>query len=185
MFMVGFLLRIGSVAAWIVHIIACMGVYSLLEQSSGCLGCDTKRKLMSSLNEPLKGQNCKNSKASLSEGFWTASTCDMDNSVLQSLGSISSTSTLTQANDAHGAGCSSKPSEFVNHGLVLWNQSRQKWIGSKKHESQAQQLREPRLSWNATYDNLLSTNKPFRKPIPLGEMIDFLVDIWEQEGMYD
>ncbi|KAL0547484.1 hypothetical protein IC582_017420 [Cucumis melo] len=40
-------------------------------------------------------------------------------------------------------------------------------------------------SWSATYDSLLGNNKPFPQPIPLGEMVDFLVDIWEQEGLYD
>ncbi|KAH9614385.1 hypothetical protein KSS87_011930 [Heliosperma pusillum] len=40
-------------------------------------------------------------------------------------------------------------------------------------------------SWNATYGNLLGTNKPFPQPIPLPEMVDFLVDVWEQEGLYD
>ncbi|KAK6127994.1 hypothetical protein DH2020_038255 [Rehmannia glutinosa] len=165
-----------------------MSLYSHLEQSSGCLGCDTRPKLISSLNEPLKGQNnhaWKTSKSTVSEDFWTTSTCEMDSNALQSCGSISSTSTLTQVHDALGAGCSNKPSEFVNHGLILWNQSRKKWIGNKKHEYRSQQLREPRLSWDATYESLLSSNKPFRKPIPLGEMVDFLVDIWEQEGMYD
>ncbi|KAH6771880.1 hypothetical protein C2S52_005391 [Perilla frutescens var. hirtella] len=167
--MVGSLLRFGSVAAWVFHIIACMGP-----------------KLNSSLDE-IEGQNShawRSTKATLSEEFWTTSTCNMDNTALQSCGSISSTSTLPQY-DAHGAGCSSMPSEFVNHGLILWNQNRQKWIWDKKPESRAQQLREPKLSWNATYDSLLSNNKPFEKPVPLGEMVDFLVDIWEQEGMYD
>ncbi|KAK4413933.1 hypothetical protein Salat_2806100 [Sesamum alatum] len=179
MFMVGALLRFGSVAAWVFHIIACMG---------GCLGCDNKSKLSSTLHEPFKGQNnnpWKTSKGSLSEDFWTTSTVEMENSALQSHGSISSTSTLMHVQDAHGAGCSSKPSEFINHGLILWNQTRQKWIGNKKPENRADELLEPRLSWNATYDSLLSSNKPFRQPIPLGEMVDFLVDIWEQEGMYD
>jgi len=94
-------------------------------------------------------------------------------------------STSTQALDHHGAGSTSSPSEFVNHGLLLWMQTRQQWIGNKKPETRTQQLREPRLSWNATYDNLLGTNKPFPQPIPLAEMVDFLVDVWEQEGMYD
>ena len=68
--------------------------------------------------------------------------------------------------------------------------------------------------WNATYEGLLGTNRRFSQPIPLSvsllcckvvlnqspsnpppwltvsifdwqEMIDFLVDVWEQEGMYD
>ncbi|KAK4410610.1 hypothetical protein Sango_0134000 [Sesamum angolense] len=283
MFMVGALLRFGSVAAWVFHIIACMGdldlafywnammgfvccaflvfcfrkvaeIYSVQNysikgmSSSGCLGCDNKPKLSSTLHDPFKGQNnnaWKTSKGSLSEDFWTTSTVEMENSAPQSHGSISSTSTLIQLQDAYGAGSSSKPSEFVNHGLILWNQTRQKWIGNKKPENRADELLEPRLSndrgapklnlyhryismrhrfllgpshprilmyfwlvcklsspcenvslylpwrrqpfshegtsinWNATYDSLLSSNKPFRQPIPLGEMVDFLVDIWE------
>nr|GMC80262.1 uncharacterized protein LOC109179693 isoform X3 [Ipomoea batatas] len=71
---------------------------------------------------------------------------------------------------------------FLLSGLIQWNQIRQQWVGSKKSENQSQELREPRLSWNATYDSLLASNKPFAKPIPLPEMIDFLVDIWEQDG---
>lgn len=164
-----------------------MGVsHNCLHGSSGCLGCHIRPKLNSSLDE-FKGSNnhgFRSPKATLSEDFWTTSTCNMDNTALQSCGSISSTSTLPQVYDAHGVGCSST-SEFVNHGLILWNQNRQKWIGDKKIERRPQQPREPKLSWNATYDSLLSNNKPFEKPVPLGEMVDFLVDIWEQEGMYD
>ncbi|CAJ1973721.1 unnamed protein product [Sphenostylis stenocarpa] len=40
-------------------------------------------------------------------------------------------------------------------------------------------------SWNATYESLMGTDKPFPRPIPLGEMVDFLGDIWELEGLYD
>uniref|UniRef100_A0A8R7PX56 DUF4050 domain-containing protein n=1 Tax=Triticum urartu TaxID=4572 RepID=A0A8R7PX56_TRIUA len=66
-------------------------------------------------------------------------------------------------------------------------------------------------SWNATYESLLGSTKTFAQPIPLGvrspanliacysshlslliflvfqwqEMVDFLVDGWEQEGLYD
>lgn len=68
-------------------------------------------------------------------------------------------------------------------GLLLWNQSRQQWVGSKR--TNQKQVREPRLSCNATYENLLGTNKSFSQPIPLSEMVDFLVDVWEQEGLYD
>ncbi|KAK4783256.1 hypothetical protein SAY86_007630 [Trapa natans] len=76
--------------------------------------------------------------------------------------------------------------EFVNQGLILWNQIRQQWVGrSKTTECRSSDLREPRISWTATYDSLLGTNKPFKKPIPLFEMVDFLLDIWEEEGLYD
>ncbi|KAA3481613.1 zinc finger protein [Gossypium australe] len=40
-------------------------------------------------------------------------------------------------------------------------------------------------SWSTTYEELLSTNEPFSEPIPLPEMVDFLVDIWHDDGLYD
>eukprot|EP01018_Ginkgo_biloba_P020486 Gb_20416 [translate_table: standard] len=40
-------------------------------------------------------------------------------------------------------------------------------------------------SWSTTYDDLLATNQPFPQPVPLPEMIDFLVDIWHEEGLYE
>ncbi|KAG4183068.1 hypothetical protein ERO13_A09G085100v2 [Gossypium hirsutum] len=122
-------------------------------------------------------------KTSISEDFWTTSACDMDNSAAQSQGSISSISVINQSLDPHGN--ANSPSEFVNHGLLLWNRTRQQWIGNKKSENRPQKVREPKLSWNASYESLLGNNKPFPQPIPLPEMIDFLVDIWEQEGLYD
>ncbi|CAA2984319.1 Hypothetical predicted protein, partial [Olea europaea subsp. europaea] len=39
--------------------------------------------------------------------------------------------------------------------------------------------------WSMTYEDLLSTNDPFSEPIPLPEMVDFLVDIWHDEGLFD
>ncbi|KAF7843263.1 uncharacterized protein G2W53_000168 [Senna tora] len=134
----------------------------------------------------MQGKGVK--KSSTSEDFWTTSTHDMDNSAFQSQGSISSTSVVNQLLDPHAASTkTSNPTEFVNHGLMLWNQTRQRWVGNNRSHSQTQkhQLQEPKLSWNATYESLLGSNKPFSQPIPLAEMIDFLVDVWEQEGLYD
>ncbi|KHN08131.1 Phospholipase D alpha 1, partial [Glycine soja] len=68
--------------------------------------------------------------------------------------------------------------------LLLWNQMRRQWVGNRRHENK-KQVGEPIISWNATYESLMGTNKPFPRPIPLGEMVDFLVDIWEMEGLYD
>ncbi|GAB2293620.1 hypothetical protein Dimus_027833 [Dionaea muscipula] len=155
----------------------------------GCLACGIKHESIASSDEQSKelvtqGQTKK--VPSVSEEFWTASAYDMDNSAGQSQGRILSISTSIQSFDPHaGVGSRNAPSEFVNHGLLLWNQTRQRWIGNKKSSSGGQLVQEPKLSWNATYDSLLGSNKPFPQPIPLAEMVDFLVDIWEQEGMYD
>ncbi|CAL1388117.1 unnamed protein product [Linum trigynum] len=100
---------------------------------------------------------------------------------------MSSISTLNQPLDpCSNAGSSSNPPEFVNHGLLLWNQTRQQWLANKLTQSKTQsQVREPTISWNSSYESLLGSNKPFTRPVPLAEMVDFLVDVWEQEGLYD
>ncbi|KAL6502080.1 hypothetical protein OROGR_027213 [Orobanche gracilis] len=110
----------------------------------------------------------------------------MDNSAFPSHRSISSISTSNQTLDtqSNADGTSNNPSEFVNRGLLLSNQTRQQWVGIKGSEKR-EQAREPKLSWNTTYESLLGTNKPFPQPVPLTEMVDFLVDVWEQEGLYD
>ncbi|XP_030526214.1 uncharacterized protein LOC115737928 isoform X1 [Rhodamnia argentea] len=154
--------------------------------SRGCFGCCLKPKPTTAVDAPSKGSEIHDRKLknpSKSENFWSTSTLDMDNSAVQSQGSISSISTSNQTIDPQ-AGNPGTPSEFVNHGLILWNQTRQRWIGNKRSENQTQQV-QPKLNWNATYDNLLGSDKPFPHPIPLSEMVDFLVDTWEQEGLYD
>lgn len=157
--------------------------------SRGCFGCFTKPQLITAVDEPSKGlkiQGREVKKPSLSEDFWSTSTYEMENSAIQSQRSVSSISTSNPNPDPHSCtGSTSNPSEFVNHGLLLWSQIRQQWVGDRKTCDDQQKKREPRLSWNATYENLLGTNKPFPQPIPLPEMVEFLVDVWEQEGMYD
>ncbi|XP_057967922.1 uncharacterized protein LOC131157637 isoform X2 [Malania oleifera] len=155
----------------------------------GCLGCCTKPTPIIAVDEPSKGLKIQGrtvKRGSISEDFWSSSTCEMDNSAIQSQRSISSISTSNQpTNHFSGGGSTGSNSEFVNHGLLLWNQTRLQWSGSKKPNNNTQQILEPRISWNATYESLLGTNKRFHHPVPLPEMIDFLVDIWEQEGLYD
>ncbi|CAN6570536.1 unnamed protein product [Malus baccata var. baccata] len=116
--------------------------------SSGCLACYSKNAPKTKVNEPLKrllNEHRTEKKPSISEDFWTTSTWDMDNSAVQSQGSISSIST-NQTLDPHGgSGSNSTPSEFVNHGLLLWNQTRHRWVGNKKSESPSKKIREPKL----------------------------------------
>ncbi|XP_038899969.1 uncharacterized protein LOC120087116 isoform X4 [Benincasa hispida] len=106
----------------------------------------------------------------------------MDNIANQSQGGDSSIKTNRLQGDSSE---SNVPTAFVNHGLLLWNQTRQHWVQNRKSGNKEHLIREPKLNWNATYDSLLGSNKPFPQPIPLGEMVDFLVDAWEQEGLYD
>ncbi|KAF2299668.1 hypothetical protein GH714_002292 [Hevea brasiliensis] len=118
-------------------------------KSSSCLGCYKKPTLITSVDEPSKGSKIQGQtvkKPSISEEFWTTSTCDMDKSAVQSQGSMSSISTINQTHDLHGGSSStSAPAEFVNHGLLLWNQTRQRWVGDKRSMNRAQQSQEPKL----------------------------------------
>ncbi|XP_064964635.1 uncharacterized protein LOC135673634 [Musa acuminata AAA Group] len=73
---------------------------------------------------------------------------------------------------------------FVNQGAIAWNEMRRAWVGDRSKKPH-RAPREPTISWCATYEDLLSTNRPFPQPIPVSEMVDFLVDIWQEEGLYD
>ncbi|OWM78277.1 uncharacterized protein LOC116201858 isoform X2 [Punica granatum] len=146
----------------------------------GCLVCCSKPKLISSAGPLPEGQESRGQ-----DFFWSTSVSDMDYSAAQSQGSISSISTSNQTLYQHGGLGPSGTPESVNHGLLLWNQTRQHWLSNKKNKTRPRQVREPKLSWNVTYESLLGSNKPFPQPVPLSEMVDFLVNVWEQEGMYD
>ncbi|CAL5082935.1 unnamed protein product [Urochloa decumbens] len=67
---------------------------------------------------------------------------------------------------------------------VAWAEMRRQWVGHQA-EVLKKTAREPVISWSTTYDDLLSTSAHFPQPIPLSEMVDFLVDIWHEEGLYD
>ncbi|KAL9377176.1 hypothetical protein Peur_031296 [Populus x canadensis] len=166
-----------SVPAWIGHFLAFMG---------GCFGCCTKPTPIIAVDEPSKGLRIQGravNKPSISNEFWSSSTCDLDNSTVQSQRSISSIS-VSNHNLGSSTGSMSSNNEFVNHGLLLWQQRRLRWVGSGTSGNQNQRRWESRLSWNAT-EGLQGSRNPFPRPIPLSEIVDFLVDVWEQEGLYD
>ncbi|KAF5948019.1 hypothetical protein HYC85_013976 [Camellia sinensis] len=79
---------------------------------------------------------------------------------------------------------SGSTSVFVNHAAIAWQQNRKEWIGDQSQRSKRIQ-KDPIISWSTTYEDLLSTYEPFSEPIPLTELVDFLVDIWLDDGLYD
>ncbi|XP_014504481.1 uncharacterized protein LOC106764670 isoform X4 [Vigna radiata var. radiata] len=165
-------------------------VWQLREKKKniGCFGCCKKTPGITSMDEASKGLRAQEqtvTKMEGSDGFWSSSTFELDHSEGHSQRSISSIGISNNPSDPRSSGGNqSGLPEFVNHGLLLWNQIRQQWIGKKGSES-ITEIQEPRISSNATYDTLLGSNKPFPQRIPLREMVDFLVDIWDQEGLYD
>lgn len=63
-------------------------------------------------------------------------------------------------------------------------QNRRQWIGDQSQKSK-RMPKDPIISWSTTYEDLLCNNEPFPEAIPLSEMVDFLVDIWHDDGLYD
>ncbi|KAI9123538.1 hypothetical protein K1719_004838 [Acacia pycnantha] len=117
------------------------------------------------VDEPAKGLRIRGQtvrKPTISVGFWSSSTCDLDNNTVQSQRSITSVSTLNQlfyhSSELSPAG--THP-EFVNQGLLFWNEGRIQWVGGSRSQKQNKQKQEPKLNWNATYDSLLWTKQPF------------------------
>ncbi|KAK4257392.1 hypothetical protein QN277_006986 [Acacia crassicarpa] len=168
-----------SITAWFRDLFACIG---------SCFGCQMKPTPIIAVDEPAKGLRIRGQtvrKPTISDGFWSSSTCDLDNNTVQSQRSITTVSTLNQlfyhSSELSPAG--THP-EFVNQGLLLWNESRIQWVGGSRSEKQNKQKKEPTLK-NSTYDSLLGTKQLLPRPVPLSEMVEFLVKIWEQEGMYD
>lgn len=88
------------------------------------------------------------------------------------------------ANDSKMSVENGKDTSFINHAAIAWAEMRNQWIGDKQKVPK-EAAREPTISWCTTYDDLLSTSERFSQPIPLPEMVDFLVDIWYEEGLYD
>ena len=142
-----------------------------MQQNSGCFGCCTQPTPIIAVDEPSKGLRIQGrvvTKPSISDDFWSTSTCDLDNSTVQSQRSISSIS-LPNKNPASSTGGMSSNSEFVNHGklklicsswllmmlcdteillfsgLLLWQLSRLQWIGSGTSGNQNQRRQESRL----------------------------------------
>ncbi|KAK4272833.1 hypothetical protein QN277_021335 [Acacia crassicarpa] len=73
---------------------------------------------------------------------------------------------------------------FVNHAEIAWQQKRKEWVGDRSKRLQGPP-RESFMSFTASDEDLLLSTEPFPQPIPLAEMVDLLVDIWHEEGLYD
>ncbi|XP_062117350.1 uncharacterized protein LOC133831164 [Humulus lupulus] len=73
---------------------------------------------------------------------------------------------------------------FINHAKIAWHKMRNEWVGDQSRKPR-RTSREPIMSWTSSYDDLLTSTVPFQQPISLAEMVDFLVDIWHEEGLYD
>ncbi|GMI71197.1 hypothetical protein like AT5G03440 [Hibiscus trionum] len=89
----------------------------------------------------------------------------------------------TCSNDAK-KGQSPEKEVFVNHAEITWHDVRRQWVGDQSQKSK-RMPREPIMSWTTTYEDLFCSTEQFQQPIPLAEIVDFLVDTWHEEGLCD
>ncbi|XP_074273968.1 uncharacterized protein LOC141597409 [Silene latifolia] len=165
-----------SFTAWINSLLACIGLEpssSWLRQSAG----EPRINDHQCIEQHCQGQfGCAHG---FSESFWSSSTGDLAYAFSVSQRSISSLSTLNLSFHSDMiSGRTNSRNDYVNHGLRLWNQTRLWWVGGIKSSNEVRLAQEQAIS-------LLSSKERFRRPIPLSEMVDYLVEGWEQEGFYD
>ena len=77
---------------------------------------------------------------------------------------------------------------FVNHGFLRWQQGRMEWKQPKSDGSgKKPTVAAKDLDIDAIVEHVFSqpgkTNLP--ESVPLGQMIDILIDFWEADGLYD
>ncbi|XP_078432396.1 uncharacterized protein LOC144703960 isoform X2 [Wolffia australiana] len=179
----------GWISSWLDQVMGLIG---------GWLGCCGKPFFTMSVDELSKGSMIQGVKTSgaLSDGLWSTSTFELENNyALQSQRNIPSMSGYAQGNDVCLNGNASHTknltvNDFVNHGLTVWNQTRKDWTRFNDppdgHSTQADADSRSRSwrSWNSTYESMMGSGRPFPRPLPLSEVVEFMVDTWDEEGLY-
>ncbi|XLU47022.1 uncharacterized protein LOC107476346 [Arachis duranensis] len=77
-----------------------------------------------------------------------------------------------------------KKDVFVNHAEIAWHQMRKEWVGNQSKKLQ-RSLKDSIMSLTTSYEDMLLSTEAFPLPIPLADMVDFLVDFWHDGGLYD
>ncbi|CAL5082932.1 unnamed protein product [Urochloa decumbens] len=153
--------------------------------SSGCIGNLSKSQSLQ--DSKLKGSLIKKSQYSSTGNRrrWQSGQEAMENNVSISVSLEGNISSIPNSivNDSKMSMENGVDASFINHAAVAWAEMRRQWVGHQA-EVLKKTAREPVISWSTTYDDLLSTSAHFPQPIPLS-MVDFLVDIWHEEGLYD
>ncbi|KAJ1290884.1 hypothetical protein BS78_02G277000 [Paspalum vaginatum] len=154
--------------------------------NSGCIGNLSKSQSLP--DSKLKGSLRKKHQYSSTGNRrrWQSGLEAMENNVSISVSLEGNISSIPNSivNDSKMAMENGVDTSFINHAAEAWAEMRRQWVGHQA-EVPKQAPREPVISWSTTYDELLSSSERFPQPIPLAEMVDFLVDIWHEEGLYD
>ncbi|XP_038971278.1 uncharacterized protein LOC103698773 isoform X1 [Phoenix dactylifera] len=178
---------------WIVHRVYMGSILSIIIQNSCCLGGLAKSE---STDRALNVHQEWNLGCSsiYRKRLWSSSPDKMENNTsnFHSPEAHLSSSPASVGEEKRFSEENGNNSSFINQASIAWNEMRREWVGDRSKHSH-RRSREPVISanlnfpssWCTTYEDLLSVGQPFPQPIPLSEMVDFLVDIWYEEGLYD
>ena len=76
-------------------------------------------------------------------------------------------------------------------GLERWNAIRKSWVSGafakeKKTIDVMNRNKQQPMDVDSIVEHLVNPKKPaFQKPVPLGEMINILIEIWESDGLFE
>mmetsp|Transcript_23934 Transcript_23934/g.39351 ORF Transcript_23934/g.39351 Transcript_23934/m.39351 type:complete len:101 (-) Transcript_23934:412-714(-) len=73
---------------------------------------------------------------------------------------------------------------FLNQGLVLWEQARSQWRAKPPGWQRPPRSRPP-IDADDLFDDIVSSNRPFPQRVPLPDMVNVLLEIWEADGLLD
>eukprot|EP00547_Thalassionema_nitzschioides_P006952 CAMPEP_0194203214 /NCGR_PEP_ID=MMETSP0156-20130528/3059_1 /TAXON_ID=33649 /ORGANISM="Thalassionema nitzschioides, Strain L26-B" /LENGTH=119 /DNA_ID=CAMNT_0038928919 /DNA_START=56 /DNA_END=415 /DNA_ORIENTATION=- len=81
--------------------------------------------------------------------------------------------------------------QFVNQGFLKWEESRNKWISSTQESNSKTKTGAKALDVDEIIDLIFSQRwrsqsperNQFPEAVPLPQMVDILVDLWEAEGL--
>ena len=82
------------------------------------------------------------------------------------------------------------PNEFVNTGLLRWEKRRAEWLQGKDSNASRKRSIEVK-SKTVDVEDIIeriyspSGNGKLADPLPLGQIIDILIDFWEADVLYD
>ncbi len=96
----------------------------------------------------------------------------------------------SEARQKSGTVDSSTGKPFNNTGLARWESMRERWrqpTGAHKAAEKHGEIRSKSLNVDAVIEHVFSQplTGQLPQPVPLGQMIDILIDFWEADGLYD
>lgn len=78
---------------------------------------------------------------------------------------------------------------FVNTGLLNWNEQRERWLAKGRVAGAAPAPRPKAVEVSVdVIEGVIADAETVRdlpRPVPLPQMVDILVELWEEEGLFD